>query len=604
MVNLSKKFSLLKYPTYGLNIWTTDDCNLHCKYCFYNESEIFETKFKPTYMNKEVADDTIRFINSGKVNNLCFFGGEPMMNWTTTQYILRRIHLGYIINPDNPNAFGHISMTTNGTLLTPEIIEELKMFSVGLNLSFDGTETTQNKWRGGSYNQVIKNIDLLVNYPSICVLKTMSEPENLYEDVKHIKDLGFKNIFVNLLGPYGEFNYEGVDIEDYKKQFKMTVERLADKNFVINDHRKWKELICGKKLGFGCGFTGKGLGMDPQGNFYPCHQGPSMNQKEKFIIGNIKTGIDKERETIVRNVAHPQMCFNCHYKLSHCYVTSWNTYGRFGVDAEDAYCKVEKAKIEAIEEIDGLPHYDAPCQKRVPSLILATLMSVDKLGYLNMFLESILKLELPLPTDYYIIINEGEERLIKILELWKENKSTFLPKHNNKFRDIKIMTIPIVEGERSLFRIARGRNIVLGAARKNHDTIAYVFIDADIITPPDTIVKMLDSDGDIVGGLVKCRRDDMDGWYNNYRISKEEGRLIDTIKIFEDGEILDVDATGSDCIMVKRTAFMDEIYTYKPEIPEAEDMGFCMKNRKKGRTVKIDTSIKTRHLTPAEVIIK
>ena len=310
-------------------------------------------------MSIEVADEVVRLVNSGLVTGVSFFGGEPMFNWPIVKYILERTYLEDIWRKKQPFYF----ITTNGTLFTPAILDFLKKRRVFINLSFDGTKKTQDYWRGSSYDAVVKNLDLLVKHPWLQVLKTLATPSTLYEDLKHIKDLGFRNVFMNLLDPFSHFTYEGCDEDDFKLQYRRAIEELRSKDFRINDYNRWARLIRdvheGKKKQ-GCGFTNQGLSVGPDGRMFPCHQAP-LN--DCFEIGTIWDGIDKEKERKVREVENSPLCSKCVYKFNKCPHTMYTKYGHFGENAPVWNMKFELAKIRVIEEMEGLPHLPAACEE-------------------------------------------------------------------------------------------------------------------------------------------------------------------------------------------------------------------------------------------------
>ena len=595
---------------YSLSIWPTDGCNSYgkCKYCFYKESELWDIS-KAQMMKDNVIDAIVNRMNSGGVTQISLFGGEPTLNWHACERILKESKLPEIIKG---RGYVH-NITTNGSLLTPKRINFLAAHKVFISLSFDGTKETQDYWRGDNYDKIIKNLDMLVKYPGIQILKTVADPTKLYEDVAHIKELGFKAVFLNLLDPYSHITYEGYDVNDFKKQYRKVVIELHGNGFQVADYGRWLSLIKQENKGFGCGFTNKGLCVDWEGRLWPCHQGPSL--PKEFSIGNIWDGICREKEKQIRSVSGAPSCNECGYRLSKCWVSMYNKHGKFEVDPPQWHRDFELAKISVIEELNHLQPKQAKC--RAPSwnqpleknsvdstedrLLLATLISQEKYFLLKPFFESIQGLELPWQTDYYVIIDDDAKRLNHVLGLWGEGKSPWLPDPREKFGKVRIMKIPTVKDEGYMFRIARGRNMVLGVARKDPRYKAYAFIDADMIIPSDTLVKLDSVDAGIVGALVKCRRDDREGWFNNY---VKTGKGYESVKDFKPGEILDVTATGSDCLIIRREVFMGQTYAYKPEIPEAEDFGFCFKAAERGFKIKIHTGASTKHITIKDVKIE
>ena len=350
--------------SYGVSIWPTDGCNLKCVPCFFHNAPIWARN--PKMMTEEVADAVVKFVNSGITESVSFFGGEPTYNWPIVEYILPRLDEHLIRGVTNKWYGSAFHMTTNGTQLTLERLQFLSWYRVHINLSFEGTKASQDEWRGGSYDVMEKKFEILTNYPSLTVLKLMSDPTTVYEDVKHIRDIGFTSVFVNQLNPFSEYTYKGYSIEDYKLLYKKMIEDLHDPgSFDILDYTKIGEmlLIDRSKHTIGCGYVNRSLGIAPDGGLYPCHQGPSM--PEEFKIGDVWNGIDTKLEAKVRGVKNSPSCTRCKYKSTQCYVQMWHKHKRFGVDPSPWGSTWELARYEAIQEIDNMPYdrNEYECQK-------------------------------------------------------------------------------------------------------------------------------------------------------------------------------------------------------------------------------------------------
>jgi len=339
---------------YFLSVWVTNQCNLRCRYCFYNNRNLWNMPL--LQMTETVADRVIKFVNSGQVDALGFFGAEPLLNWKIIKKILTRSCLQFM----NENKQVYF-LTTNGTLLNKGILEHLEMFNVHLKLSLDGTKETQDYWRDNSYDTIIKNINMLVDYPNLQVLKTLANPNTLYEDIKHIKELGFKRVFINLLDPYGTITYEGYSPEVFKEQYKRVVHDFHGNGFSIDDFERWKWLLNRKNPKPGCGFTNRGLAISPDGKFYPCHEAPSVPE---FSIGDIWNGIDPIKEQQIRGMPkQPQMCIKCPYALNKCPISMYIKHRKFGVPPPRWYQEFEVAKIKAICELTNKEMKIPNCMK-------------------------------------------------------------------------------------------------------------------------------------------------------------------------------------------------------------------------------------------------
>lgn len=84
-------------------------CNLSCSFC-YEKNKMFESDIDMLY----------KISNENKINQLILFGGEPLLNLGKIKDIVMKLH----------NKVEEIIITTNGTLLTKKILEDLNFENV------------------------------------------------------------------------------------------------------------------------------------------------------------------------------------------------------------------------------------------------------------------------------------------------------------------------------------------------------------------------------------------------------------------------------------------------------------------------------------------
>lgn len=124
-----------------------------------------------------------------------------------------------------------------------------------------------------------------------------------------------------------------------------------------------------------------------------------------------------------------------------------------------------------------------------------------------------------------------------------------------------------------------------------------IMMDTDQVYHPGTIPKLLSHKLPIVGCLVYRRYPPFDplmlsGKINNYQ----------TIKEWEPESLVEVDATGTGCLMFDINVFKDMpdpwFYFRKSDNGAVgEDIGFCSDLRAKGYKIYVDTSIPAGHLS-------
>ncbi|EGO6690056.1 4Fe-4S cluster-binding domain-containing protein, partial [Enterococcus faecalis] len=70
--------------TVALTFMSARTCNLGCTYCFAGEGEYGSVSDKPAFFTKENYMNAVRFAlenYSDGIKSMCFFGGEPMINF-------------------------------------------------------------------------------------------------------------------------------------------------------------------------------------------------------------------------------------------------------------------------------------------------------------------------------------------------------------------------------------------------------------------------------------------------------------------------------------------------------------------------------------------
>jgi uncharacterized Fe-S cluster-containing radical SAM superfamily protein len=145
-----KVIPLKPVPLQTLVVNVTNQCNLACTYCYeYGEDKIVDTENgkQPKFMSEATARDAVEFALRESRDNprahITFFGGETLMNFpvlkSTIAYARQRAaEVGKDID---------FSLTTNATLLRPDVIEFLATERVGVTISIDGPEEMQDKFR-------------------------------------------------------------------------------------------------------------------------------------------------------------------------------------------------------------------------------------------------------------------------------------------------------------------------------------------------------------------------------------------------------------------------------------------------------------------------
>jgi len=338
-----------RIPLTTLVLNVTSKCNLACTYCYeYGEDRIVEEGTKPRFMDEETARRSVDFLfaesGDNKVVHLTFFGGETLLNFKVLQKALawareRGDALGKRVEP---------SLTTNATLLRPEVIDWLVANEVGVTISIDGPKAQQDRFRVfnngcGSYDVVLPKIrELLARHRSrpIGARVTLTR-QNL--DVigifRHLtQEIGFQEVGFAPVTTSSNRDYairdEGFDrmLEQFQTlAWEFLGHTLEDRHHAFSNVKDTvEEIHKGMSKAYPCG-AGMGLvGVATDGDVALCHR---FAGSAAHRIGTVVEGIDRARqEQFLRDhhVAHKTDCATCWARpicAGGCYHEAHTRYG-------------------------------------------------------------------------------------------------------------------------------------------------------------------------------------------------------------------------------------------------------------------------------------
>jgi uncharacterized protein len=316
-------------------------------------------------MSTETAERSIDFLieNSKEQKDLevSFFGGEPLMNFPV---------MCHTVKYGEEQAAKHgksirFHVTTNGTLLTPEIIEFLKEKNFSMILSLDGPKEVQDSMRcfssgKGSYDVVAKNLKSILSegnvFRALTVRSTFTSKNlDIGTLMMHLAEIGCHDISVEP----AFIDIEGLDIsEDNMDELLHHYDVLADlylnemvngryfsffhiKQMMDQAHRRTPRLTqCGASVGY--------VGISADGKIYPCHK---FVGKSEYLMGDVYTGITNNaiKETFsYANVRNKSKCMSCWARYicgggCHCHAVEYNNDILVPHDLE---CEMAKRRIE------------------------------------------------------------------------------------------------------------------------------------------------------------------------------------------------------------------------------------------------------------------
>ncbi len=272
-----------------LFIEVTSRCNARCEHCgsscgdFIPKDEISAEELKKTLL-----DISKRYNAKDILLNIT--GGEPLV----------RKDLFDIMDYANSLGF-RWGMTSNGMLITDEIIEKMKKTNMEtISISIDGLKETHESFRKvpNSFDKIIDGIKKMQKVPSIKIVqvttvankKNLKELEQIYELMKELNIISWRVINVDPIGRAKGNSEILLDKDEYKYLFNFIKEKREEN--VMN-------------VEYGCShYLGLDLEKELRDTYFICSAGlyvasilsngdificPNVERRPEFIQGNIKT---------------------------------------------------------------------------------------------------------------------------------------------------------------------------------------------------------------------------------------------------------------------------------------------------------------------------
>ena len=209
----------------------------------------------------------------------------------------------------------HFCITTNGTLLTDEVIDFLVQWQFSIMISLDGPQPVQDAFRPtaggkGSFEIAAPRIKrLLERHPGragIIVRTTMThQSHDLIALSKFFEEFGFARAGLGSTIGYafhkGKFDITSDDRED----MESAIESMLDDRLLpaIRSYRRvpYNPVVAslvalnddkergGAKVKLSCGAGRNDEGIDVDGKVYPCHRYVGMSA---YVVGDVVNGVD------------------------------------------------------------------------------------------------------------------------------------------------------------------------------------------------------------------------------------------------------------------------------------------------------------------------
>ncbi len=339
----------------ALNI--THNCNLRCKYCYAGDKIN-----RP--MDESTARQAVDFLADQSDDGciVTFFGGEPLLEFDLIRDTIEYSRGKY----DRKVQF---RMSTNGTLLRPQILDYFRASGLYFVLSIDGNKRQHDANRSyadcrGSYDSIDKHLDDILNFNPYTIAVSVVTPdtvEYVSEGARHLFARGFRYVLQSL--DYSAA-WETSHIHELKLQYAALAKyyfdqlRAGEKIFYSPFDERIKTRA-NKPYGKGdlCDLANSQVAIAPSGRIYPCVQfiGTDDGRYLDNVIGDVASGFDVGRREwfIDENYREKESCKDCalHGRCAtFCGCVNWRATGSLN-EIPPIICEHERMLMPIVDKL-------------------------------------------------------------------------------------------------------------------------------------------------------------------------------------------------------------------------------------------------------------
>jgi uncharacterized protein len=312
-------------PLRALSLAVAQKCNLGCTYCYAQEGD-FGGAARAMSLDVALAAVERLFAGcpSGERVNLAFLGGEPLL----ARDVLRAATEHAVRFSRERGVRLGLSITTNGTLITPDDGDYFERHGFAVVVSLDGVGAAHDRQRAfkggrGTFDRILANVlPLLAGQRRMEVSARVTvTPRNL--DLAHTLDaligLGFHSVgFSPMLASPAGRDQMGTDDLDRMLEQMIACGQAFERRTVAGDRYPFanavnalKEIHRGTHRPYPCGAGAGYFGVAADGALAACHR--FINDAEG-AMGDLASGVEPERQTRwlrERHVHHQEPCRSC-----------------------------------------------------------------------------------------------------------------------------------------------------------------------------------------------------------------------------------------------------------------------------------------------------
>ncbi len=359
----------------------TQQCNFRCSYCVYCAGDFeLQRNHSSKRMSLETALNAVDFFAARCGNQqqpaIAFYGGEPLLEFPLIQKVVAYAE---------KKLYGKkltFAITTNASLLTPDIARFFSAHNFLTTISLDGTPETHDRSRRfadsgqGSFTVICKNlkavreecpdfkfsfnvvIDPRYSCESLHRLFSKEEPfcsahvtSTLINDEYSVEKTVPSEIFLQQDRIFMFKNYLAFrGVYDKESASRMSYVTLSDNIRRLQLRMKPARLLPDVVAPGGPCIAGeRRLFVSVDGNLYPCERVSETSQI--MNIGNLWDGFDLQKVDKILNVAQTtsEDCKNC-WAFRHCMLCCRNSdnCGELSAELRRSQCSGVRVQVEDV----------------------------------------------------------------------------------------------------------------------------------------------------------------------------------------------------------------------------------------------------------------
>lgn len=313
-----------KYGTFMVNV--SQRCNLTCPYCYVNRGHFdYEEKPIPKMRSEtsvKLVERIYQLFPGLQTYAFHFYGGEPLLNFRAVREIVEAAEA----KASSRGTMADFHITTNGTVLTPEIADFMERHRFTVYFSIDGGQQNHDELRKyingtGSYADVERNLRHLRTKKGVHLIgsSVVRKGFTLRHALELLESHGASQSKAervrlrdgDVLSLVNDKHAEYLkDIESLVDHYVNHLEQsLKPMDFRLSS--KVMQIYTRKRRDFFCPAGKRMYGISADGEIYPCalHVGRPQSK-----LGDLTHGVDEAKRTEFRrkfSSAYQADCQSC-----------------------------------------------------------------------------------------------------------------------------------------------------------------------------------------------------------------------------------------------------------------------------------------------------